>query len=283
MARRNQPLLRALLDCPWWVSVLLSAFTYFAMTTLLPALIPHSGNAIAQPLHDGISKGLSMAAPIASIVLLLPAPFSFFKSYKLRQNYQVTSTRDDIASLNWIEFEGLIGEYYRQQGYKVKQNLDYSPDGGVDIELSKDGKVSLVQCKHWKARKVGVKVLRELYGVLLDQQAEKMIVVTSGEFTIEAQRFALNKRFELIQGSSVLQLLHQSKQAATSTNSLLKKPESTTAQTKAHEQRICPQCNSPLVLRTATRGANAGKEFYGCSGFPRCRYTVSKLLRANLE
>ncbi|MBR5632532.1 MAG: topoisomerase DNA-binding C4 zinc finger domain-containing protein, partial [Clostridia bacterium] len=35
---------------------------------------------------------------------------------------------------------------------------------------------------------------------------------------------------------------------------------------------ICPRCGKELLLRTATRGTNAGKQFYGCSGFPKCRY-----------
>ncbi len=38
------------------------------------------------------------------------------------------------------------------------------------------------------------------------------------------------------------------------------------------QEKRCPRCNSVLVLRTATKGANAGKQFYGCSSFPKCRY-----------
>lgn len=38
---------------------------------------------------------------------------------------------------------------------------------------------------------------------------------------------------------------------------------------------ICPICGGELVLRTARRGANAGKQFYGCSSFPRCRYILN--------
>jgi hypothetical protein len=34
----------------------------------------------------------------------------------------------------------------------------------------------------------------------------------------------------------------------------------------------CPRCNGNLVLRTATRGANAGGQFYGCSNYPKCKY-----------
>ena len=37
--------------------------------------------------------------------------------------------------------------------------------------------------------------------------------------------------------------------------------------------RICPRCGAALVLRTAKKGTNAGKQFYGCSAFPKCRYT----------
>lgn len=35
---------------------------------------------------------------------------------------------------------------------------------------------------------------------------------------------------------------------------------------------LCPRCGSKLVLRTAKKGANAGKQFYGCSSYPKCRY-----------
>ena len=37
-------------------------------------------------------------------------------------------------------------------------------------------------------------------------------------------------------------------------------------------QKLCPRCGKTMVLRTATRGDNAGRKFYGCSGFPKCRY-----------
>lgn len=35
----------------------------------------------------------------------------------------------------------------------------------------------------------------------------------------------------------------------------------------------CPKCGSPLALRKAKSGANAGSQFYGCTAFPKCRYT----------
>ena len=41
----------------------------------------------------------------------------------------------------------------------------------------------------------------------------------------------------------------------------------------AADKMICPKCGSELVFRTAKKGANAGNQFYGCSAFPKCRYT----------
>ena len=35
----------------------------------------------------------------------------------------------------------------------------------------------------------------------------------------------------------------------------------------------CPTCSAGMVLRTAGKGPNSGKQFYGCSRFPRCRGT----------
>lgn len=41
----------------------------------------------------------------------------------------------------------------------------------------------------------------------------------------------------------------------------------------ASEEKTCPRCGSSLILRTATKGTNVGNKFYGCSSFPKCRYT----------
>ncbi|MEI5579262.1 restriction endonuclease, partial [Streptomyces brasiliscabiei] len=84
-------------------------------------------------------------------------------------------------------------------------------DGGVDIWLKKDGELSLVQCKHWKTRKVGVQVLREMYGVMLANQATRMIIVTSGSFTSEAIQFIEGKRFWLVDGNELVNMIEDGK------------------------------------------------------------------------
>ena len=46
---------------------------------------------------------------------------------------------------------------------------------------------------------------------------------------------------------------------------------------KNKNQYSCPKCGSELVLRVAKQGNNKGNEFYGCSSYPKCRYTVQSI------
>jgi restriction system protein len=129
-------------------------------------------------------------------------------------------------------------------------------DGGVDLELGKGGERFLVQCKQWKAFKVGVTTVRELYGVMAARGAAGGFVVTSGQFTAEARDFAAGRNITLIDGPALRTLIGGIQPAPTA---------------KQTGVPACPQCGSAMVRRTAKRGANAGGSFWGCSTYPTCR------------
>lgn len=42
-----------------------------------------------------------------------------------------------------------------------------------------------------------------------------------------------------------------------------------------HTEICCPKCGAPMIKRKATKGENAGKEFYGCSRFPQCKGIIN--------
>jgi len=42
-------------------------------------------------------------------------------------------------------------------------------------------------------------------------------------------------------------------------------------------ENACPKCGEAMVLRIAKRGDNQGKQFWGCSGYPKCR-TVKQIV-----
>jgi restriction system protein len=43
------------------------------------------------------------------------------------------------------------------------------------------------------------------------------------------------------------------------------------------DENACPKCGSPMILRTARNGDNQGKQFWGCTRFPKCR-TVRQII-----
>jgi restriction system protein len=167
--------------------------------------------------------------------------------------------------MSWQEFEMLVGEAFRQNGYQVVENGGGGADGGVDLVLRKDGEKFLVQCKQWKAYSVGVAIIRELYGVMAAKGATGGFVVTSGRFTEEAKAFASGRNVKLMDGSELRQLIQQTKKTVKSNvNSAVVQPAAL----------ACPLCTKPMVRRTAKRGSNIGNSFWGCSDYPACKGTA---------
>jgi restriction system protein len=70
MARRDESILNLLVECPWWVSVLVSGIAFVALRFILPSFDFGSMSA------NSFAKGLSGAAPFVALVLLLPAPIA---------------------------------------------------------------------------------------------------------------------------------------------------------------------------------------------------------------
>ena len=52
-------------------------------------------------------------------------------------------------------------------------------------------------------------------------------------------------------------------------------PKKTRITREFNNNLYCPRCGNDLIIRTARRGQNAGSQFYGCTSYPRCKYTKS--------
>ena len=162
----------------------------------------------------------------------------------------------------WQHFEALVGEVFRSKGYRVLENAGDGADGGVDLRLWKNGKKVYVQCKQWKSRNIGVKPVRELYGVMAAKHADEGIVVTYGGFTKEARSFARDKPLQLIDGERLSRLIREAQQ--------VHKAEQPSTDARP-DKKLCPKCGSDMVLRKANQGKHAGRKFWGCSRFPQCK------------
>lgn len=262
-----------LMYAPTWAGPVLAVVAFLVVRFIFPLILAPLGREMGSPLAT-LSRNI---APFAAVFVLVIWIVAEFKKRSRRELLDSKSDIESIRDLSWQEFEWLVGEAYRRQGFLVEETGGGGADGGVDLRLRRRDEFVLVQCKQWKSWKVGVKVVRELFGVMTAERATSAVVVTCGRFTQDALRFADGKPLALINGDGLWEMVKDVQATSHPKASL---PASRVADSgPPADVRItapmCPRCGSAMVLRTTRKGANAGSQFFGCSGYPACRGIVN--------
>ena len=122
---------------------------------------------------------------------------------------QYNAAYEDINALSGVEFEQVCKKILENMGFDV-ETTKTTGDGGIDLiaynhQPLLSGKY-IIQCKRYTGS-VGEPVIRDLYGVITSERANKGILMTSGVFTKQAQVFAQGKPIELIDGVKLKELL----------------------------------------------------------------------------
>ena len=265
---------------PWWAGVVLALVFYL----VLHGVAGQSVAAAVQPGQVGAMVTQALWKTLASfgqyilpLICLAGAGISAWKRRErnvLVANLVQSDAAGVLDGMSWQQFEQLVGEGFRLQGYVVVETGGGGADGGVDLVLSKGSEKFLVQCKQWKAFKVGVDVVRELYGVMAAKGAAGGFVVTSGRFTEEAAGFASGRNVSLIDGAKLQQLIRQAVRTGAPGRSQQEAPTRPADRSnRKMTDPSCPVCSKPMARRVAKRGANAGGDFWGCTGYPSCKGT----------
>lgn len=259
---------------PWWLGTTLALVSYLALHSYA-----------SRPLFSSAGPGQLGAAVVYGIFTTMALfgqyilPFAFglgalisaVNLAKQKKLYNGVTKRPGVAALNdmsWSDFERLVSEYYRRKGFQVTREGGSGPDGGVDLVISRNGEVHLVQCKQWKVYKVGVQAVREFYGVMASRGVAGGYFVTSGQYTDEAKRFVQGLNLELIDGQKLRGMIGLAQKPDLS---VITDPSPTVS--AVSEDPCCPQCGSGMIKRIARQGSNTGKEFWGCERYPKCKGT----------
>jgi restriction system protein len=169
-----------LLRSRWWLSLLL-ALGVFALTRLF---FPAGVAAFA-------------AAPFAVIGF-----YAAFQQLRRPGAKHVARTLERARALPWDGFRTALEEAFRREGCAVKRL-----DRGVDLELTREGRVTLVGCKRWKAVRTGIEPLREFDAASAARGADGRIYVAAGEVTENARAFAQEKKIRLLEADELAGLL----------------------------------------------------------------------------
>jgi restriction system protein len=158
------------------------------------------------------SSRLHSLTPIAPLLRIEREDARFISSYAVVDGLQ---EGDNLAAMDWEDFEHLIRELFEKEfaasGGEVKVTRA-SRDGGVDAvafdpDPIRGGKI-VIQAKRYTGT-VGVSFIRDLYGTVVNEGANKGIIVTTSHYGPDAYEFAKGKPLVLIDGNNLLHLLEK--------------------------------------------------------------------------
>ena len=116
----------------------------------------------------------------------------------------------DLTTMDPIDFEDLVADLFRAMGMDVMTTAR-TGDGGVDVLATdpdpvRGGRI-VIQVKRYAAT-VNPSAVRDLYGTVQHQGANKGILVTTSGFGPGSREFADGKPLTLIDGRQLVDLLH---------------------------------------------------------------------------
>ena len=126
-----------------------------------------------------------------------------------------TSENSNLAAMDWEDFEHLVAQLFEwefaKDGVEVKVTRA-SRDRGVDAILFdpnplRGGKYVL-QAKRY-TRTVDVSAVRDLYGTVMNEGANRGILITTASFGPDAYDFAKDKPLSLVDGQNLLVMLQK--------------------------------------------------------------------------
>lgn len=241
---------------PWWGGVALAAVSYWVLHAVATRPLPtvQTGKQLSEALPAMLWQGFATGGQyLIPFVCLLGALASFLRRRKRKALFETASQAssvDALQGMSWQEFEMLVGEGFKRRGYGVREIGGGGADGGVDFVLTKGSERFFVQCKQWKAFKVGVSTARQLYGVMATEGAGGGFVVTSGRFTTDAEAFAVGRNIRLIDGTALLQLLKDGRASKARNTHASEPPRSGPQKAKGQETGMT---NLNLALAPAER------------------------------
>lgn len=264
MARRRRSGLDEVASWPWPVGVVAGIAAFLFIRYGIGAWLMTAGGSLLQPLGQQIGGVIAPLAWLTMLACWIAAAMSWANSRRRRTLHDTRSDLDSLAGISWREFEMLVGESFRRQGYDVVENGLGGKDGGIDLIISRNGRPELVQCKQWKRRQVGAATVREMWGLVDHHGADAVHIVSLGNFTSDAVRFAEGKSIHLVTGTELLERIRDVQASAGITTDPT--PPACTA------SPTCPICAGAMITRENRR---TREPFWGCERFPHCRGTVA--------
>ena len=169
-----------LLRSSWWISALLALGVFALLRLFMP-----------------VGFAVFGAAPFIAIGI-----YGAIRHLRRPGPQRIAQTLERARAMPWEEFCAALKDGFRRDGFAA-----VDPESGADLVLRRDGLVTLVACKRWKAMRTGIEPLKEFDAATSERGAHARIYVAVGEVTQNAQAFAAEKRIRVMNEEDLARLL----------------------------------------------------------------------------
>jgi restriction system protein len=104
-----------------------------------------------------------------------------------------------LREMSWEQFSVVVAAAYRRNGYDVAP----TNKSAFDFVLTKQGRATLLQCRRWKVKQLGIGPLDDLAKAISGEDAHNAICISAGDFTPQAREFVAAKPISLVQVGNV--------------------------------------------------------------------------------
>ncbi len=172
----SRTLFSILLRQPWWVAALAGLALFGIAQLAFPPV-----------------------APFVALPFLVIALYVGYRQMRTVSRGQIEQRLEAVRELSWDRFSSVVSEAYVRQGYQVA----LADNPACDFTLTRNGRITLLQCRRWKASQYGVAPLQALAGAVAAKDAYNAICITAGNFSPQALAFAAGKPITLVSGSEL--------------------------------------------------------------------------------
>ena len=199
------------------------------------ALLLYPGAGLLLPLVLHWSRwGLVQANVLGTVLAAVVTLGWLIVQIEARDRRHLVEWTTNLRLLDPEEFEWLVGELFRREGWNVGETgRQESADGNIDLVLTRGSLRRIVQCKRWNSWLVGVADIRGFAGTLMREglPGSAGVFVTLSTFGEQARAEAEAIGLTIVDGRELYRRVE-----------------------KARRTEPCPACRAPMLLDRSSRG-----------------------------
>ncbi len=181
----EKSLFATLLRAPWWVSFVVMLAVALAAGALLP-------------------DAYKTAGMLGGFPFLVIGVMAAWRQRNALSPARIDELTAQARAMGWREFSAVVETALRKQGFELRP----LSNGPADFEIEKNGRITLVSAKRWKAASMGVEPLRELLATVECQEAFSCSCMSLGVFSPAAVALARQHPIQLLGSVEIAQLVH---------------------------------------------------------------------------